>query len=85
MKQGERKAIALGDDAAVLFEGSNDPNVPVPRLTILNSQFAEDGTVFPPTSATVFGQSVRDLYDMLHEYYANAENERRQEPPERNQ
>lgn len=72
MKQGERKAIALCDDAAVLFECSNDPKTPIPRLTIHNGQFAEDGKVFPPTSATVFGQSVRDLYDMLHEYYANS-------------
>ena len=70
MKQGERKAVALCDDAAVLFECSNDPTIPVPRLTIHNGQFAEDGKVFTPTSATVFGESVHDLYMMLHEYYS---------------
>ena len=73
MKQGERKAIALQhNDAAVLFECSNDPKVQIPRLTIHNGQFAEDDKVFPPTSATVFGQSVRELYEMLHEYYTNS-------------
>ena len=72
MKHGERKAVALGDDAAVIYECSNEEAVPVPRLTIHNGQYAEDGNTYPATSATVFGQSVRDLYDMLHEYYANA-------------
>jgi hypothetical protein len=76
MKQGERKAIALQhNDAAVLFECSNDPKVLIPRLTIHNGQFAEDGedgNVFPPSSAVVFGQSVRELYEMLHEYYTNS-------------
>ncbi len=71
MKQCERKAIALGDNAAVLFECSSNPTVPIPRLTIFIGQFAEDGNVFPPTSAIVYGESVRDLYKMLHEYYTN--------------
>ena len=34
MKQMERKAIALCDDAAVLCECGNNENRPVPRLTI---------------------------------------------------
>ena len=72
MKQGERKAVALGDDAAVIYECSNNEGVPVPRLTIHNGQYAEDGNTYPATSATVFGQAVRDLYDMLHDYYSNA-------------
>ncbi len=71
MKQMERKAIALCDDAAVLFECSNNESCPVPRLTILNAQFAEDGVVRPATSAVVYGESVRDLYKLLHDYYAN--------------
>lgn len=71
MKQMERKAIALCDDAAVLFECSNDEKNPVPRLTIHNAQYAEDGIVRPATSAVVFGESVRDLYKLLRDYYAN--------------
>lgn len=78
MKQGERKAIALCDDAAVLFECSNDSSILIPRLTIHIGQCVEDGRVFPPTSATVYGQSVRDLYDMLHQYYTNAEDGKEQ-------
>ena len=69
MKQGERKAIALGDDAAVLCEISYDPNIKVPRLIIYNGRYSEDCVIYPPTSVTVFGESVRDLYNMLHEYY----------------
>ena len=71
MKQMERKAIALCDDAAVLFECSNDEKIPIPRLTIHNAQYAEDGVVRPATSAVVYGESVRDLYKLLHDYYAN--------------
>jgi hypothetical protein len=69
MKQYERKIIALCDDAAVLCECSNTEGAKIPRLTIHNGQYSDDRVVHPATSAVVFGQSVRDLYDMLHEYY----------------
>jgi hypothetical protein len=78
MKQMERKAIALCDDAAVLFECSNNESCPVPRLTIHNAQYNEAGKVYPASSAVVFGESVRDLYKLLHEYYANAGGEGRE-------
>lgn len=76
MKQGERKAIALGDDAAVLYECSKDKSIPVPRLTIHNGQYAEDGAVYPAASVLVYGQCVRDLYDFLRDYYSGQEEEK---------
>ena len=73
MKQGERRAIALSDDAAVLYECSNTPSTPVPRLTIHNAPYSEGDTNFPACAATVFGEAVRDLYNMLHAYYSEAD------------
>ncbi len=71
MKLNERKTIGLGDDAATLRECGN-PSSKAPRLTIHISQYAEGGVLFPAATAIVFGQSVRDLYDMLREYYGDA-------------
>ncbi len=73
MKQSERKAIAMGDDAAVLCETSNTESRPMPRLTILNATYVDEHVSYPASSVTAFGQGVRDLYEMLHDYYQQAE------------
>ena len=76
MKLGERKVIALGDDVAVIYECSNKG---VPRLTIHNGHYAEEGILYPATTTMLYGQSVRDLYDMLHEYYTESREEKENE------
>jgi hypothetical protein len=70
MKQGEVRSVALGENAAVLRECSNTENVKIPRLTLHVGQYAEEGNTYPAQTATVFGQCVRDLYEMLRGYYS---------------
>ena len=71
MKQNEKIAVALGDDAAVLYECSNDEKKPSPRLTIHNAIYRDEGGIFPASSVVVFGSAVYELYEALHKYYTD--------------
>jgi hypothetical protein len=71
MKQGQTVAVALGCDAAVLQENSNDETTKIPKLTIYSRQYVDDGVLYPASAIWLFGCSVRGLYDMLREYYGD--------------
>ena len=71
MKQLERKAVAIGNDCAVIQECSNIETRPIPRLILHSSQYAEEGVMFPAASIIFYGGGVRTLYEFLRDYYAN--------------
>ena len=67
MRQSEVKAFALGSDAATLKECGHGAQRP--RLTILVAQYVEDDHLVPAASVVLYGESVRELYAALREYY----------------
>jgi len=71
MKQNERKAVAIGNDSAVIQECSNNEARPVPRLILHSAQYAEEGVMFPAASIMFYGAGVRTLYEFLRDYYSN--------------
>jgi hypothetical protein len=71
MKQNERKAVAIGNDSAVIQECSNNEARLVPRLILHSAQYAEEGVMFPAASIMFYGAGVRTLYEFLRDYYSN--------------
>lgn len=74
MKQNERKAVAIGNDSAVIQECSNNEARPIPRLILHSAQYAEEGVMFPAASIMFYGAGVRTLYEFLRDYYSNPAN-----------
>jgi hypothetical protein len=71
MKQSEIRTFQIGIGVGRMMETSNNPAIPLPRLTLMFPWCPGYGDehAIPANSVELGAKDVKQLYDALHAYY----------------